>query len=185
MYSILIFKNCRRAGRKSLWDIPSRWEASRVLKNPLECLFGPEPERRTVQSVQEPWHRPRGSTRWYSVQGEMFWAFRKTPITLEIPRVCTVNAHSLSVSDQRLTLYTKLAQDQELQTLPPPKWARRVFAPAKPNVNVLSQLRTGPALPSPTPTHAGLSFLHRMTSASTEDWKTLLTRHGQDSFHSW
>ena len=56
MYNILTFKNCRRVVRKSLWDIPSRWEASRLLKNPLECLFGPEPERRTVQSVQEPWY---------------------------------------------------------------------------------------------------------------------------------
>ena len=124
MYNILTFKNCRRVVRKSLWDIPSRWEASRLLKNPLECLFGPEPESRTVQSVQEPRYRPRGSTRWYSVQGEMFWAFRKNPMTLETPRVWTINAHSLPVSDQRLTSYTKLAQDQDLQTLPPPKWAR-------------------------------------------------------------
>ena len=55
----------------------------------------------------------------------MFWAFRKTPMTLETPRVCTMNAHSLPVSGQRLTSYTQLAQGQELQTLPPPKWARR------------------------------------------------------------
>ena len=42
-------------------------------------------------------------------------------MTLETPRVWTINAHSLPVSDQRLTSYTKLAQDQDLQTLPSPK----------------------------------------------------------------
>ena len=121
-------------------------------------------QTRTVQtrlSVWEPLWTLRGSTRWYSVQEKVFWAFRNTHRTLQI------------LSDQDLISYTKFGQRSGVVNFPS-QVNKMVFAATKTNIRTLTQnmgLNQEQSLPCPHP-HPPMHdfhFFHTMTRTSERD----------------
>lgn len=141
-----------------------------------------------LPSVCGPQRTPRDSTRWYSVQGKEFWAFRKMQWALQIPRKRTGRAHYLPASDWGFTSYTNQAWPKIRSCKIPSQVSKMVFDATKPNIFDTahgSQAELDLPCPHPHPPMHDFRFFHTVTRTPARDRKEdVMMMCEQSSFHS-